>query len=58
MTKCQQSIRLTYFAISLPQLKILGGQSPGNWLSNMEKEMVHFFVIIFLVLFRLNFCKF
>lgn len=32
VTKCQHNIRLTYFAILLPQMKIPGGQSPGSWL--------------------------
>lgn len=41
VTKCQQSIRLTYFAISLPQMKTFSGQSPGNQLSSMENNGSH-----------------
>lgn len=57
-TKCQQNIRLTYFAILLPLMEILGGQSPGSWLSRMEKVTSRIFATRLLVSFRLNSCNF
>lgn len=58
IAKCHQNIKLTSFAILLPQIKILGDQSPSSWLSYKEKVMFLICATLLLVLFRLDSCNF